>query len=88
MHANNIRKYHVRVDEVTCECFVNTAEVNNIQTANCHCAVIYESDVDFGKIDAIDVSRDHIDNLLPSQKLKSSELRNWLICLTNKEFNC
>jgi len=66
-HANNIRKYHVRVDEVTCECYGNTAEVNKIQTAYCYFAVIYESDVDFGKIDAIDVSRDHVDNLLSCQ---------------------
>jgi hypothetical protein len=74
MHANNLRKYHVRVAEVTCECFVNIAEVNNNLTANCHCAIIYDNDVDFGKIDAIDVSRDHVDNLLPSQKIKSTEL--------------
>jgi hypothetical protein len=40
MHANHLRKYHVRVDEVMCECFINMAEMSNPQTAECHCAII------------------------------------------------
>ena len=65
---------HVRVDEVTCEYFVNTAAVSNHQSANCNCAVIYEIDVDFGKIEAIDVSSNLAENVVPSQRIKSSEL--------------
>jgi hypothetical protein len=45
VHANKLRKYDVRIDEVTCDSLIlNDALV-------CNCSVIFEHDNDFGLVD-------------------------------------
>jgi transposase InsO family protein len=52
LHANRLRKYHLRVDEITCSSsFLSDWSVSTI---DCACAVIYERDVEFGRVDTID----------------------------------
>jgi len=59
-----------------CEFLVNTAEVINDQTANCIFTVSYENNVDFGKIEAIDVSRDHVVKYCQVKEYTSRYLSN------------
>ena len=75
MHANNLRKFHVRVDEVVCQSIMcPMPDMCDDISADCNCAIIYESDVDFGEIAAIDPPTVNISELLPSQKIKPEVL--------------
>ena len=47
-HANKLRKFHVRVDSVTCD----SLDVLESQSVNT-CAVVYENDTDFGQLNVI-----------------------------------
>ena len=72
LHANRLRKYNVKVDEV--ECTSVGIEVD------CSCAVIYDRDVEFGRVETVDVSEvdesvglPYVDDL-PSQKIDSNRV--------------
>jgi hypothetical protein len=78
LHANHLKKYHVRVDEVT-------VQTDNIQIMSCDvessvacntCAIIYDEDSDFGNIQTIDTTSAQSDNQvdLPSNKIGRSTL--------------
>jgi len=74
MHANNLRKFNVRVEEVQCksvscdmDIVVNDCTVNN-------CNVIYDSDVDFGNIVVVETDNCDVVPLLPSQKVAPDKL--------------
>jgi len=63
-HANKLRKFHARVDSVTCDSFdLETRSVNT-------CAITYESDTDFGQLSTIHSTLSQPKSiLLPSQKI-------------------
>jgi len=75
VHANKLRKFHVRVDEVLYEPLV---EEVSFQTANVDTfAVIYEHGADFGSLEVIeppveDYSR--LQQLPPSKKIDPAKL--------------
>lgn len=48
-HANKLRKFHVRVDAVICDSFLEDLETSSINT----CAIIREADEDFGELSSI-----------------------------------
>jgi len=43
-HAHKLRKFHVRVDSVTCDSLVDDRESKSVNT----CADVYENDTDYG----------------------------------------
>jgi len=68
LHANKLRKFHVRVDSVTCACdsFNDDLETRSVNT----CATTYESDTDFGQLGTIPSTLSQPKSiLLPSQKI-------------------
>jgi len=74
MHANNLRKFNVRVEEVQCKSVscdmgivVNDCTVNN-------CNVIYDSDVDFGNIVVVETDNCDVVPLLLSQRITPDKL--------------
>ena len=66
-HANKLRKFHVRVDSVTCDSFVKDLESKNVNT----CVVIYENDNDFGLLNVIPstLCQPKLTANLPSEKI-------------------
>lgn len=80
-----MRKYNLKVDEV--ECTSNGLSSFILDNANCSCAVIYDKDVDFGRIEVVncDVSSNTIqliltdDCKLPSQNIDPSRLSHLTI---------
>jgi len=44
LHADKLRKYHINVDEISCD----TILAGQINTELDHCAIIHEEDQDFG----------------------------------------
>jgi len=48
-HANKLRKFHVRVDSVTCDSPVDDLVSKSVNI----CAVVYENDTDFGQLNVI-----------------------------------
>jgi hypothetical protein len=86
IHANQLRKYHVRVDEVVCqpEDVQLTHDCLMSGDVTCHnCAIIYENDIDFGEIQTVDASacRGQNPTVLPSQKIDRAALAH----LTSKQ---
>ena len=76
VHANKLRKYHVRIHEVICE---NIEQLQCEKDATCNgCAVIHERDVDFGSIDIIEIPIVDSQQIglqrLPSEKIDESAL--------------
>ena len=69
VHANKLRKYDVRVDEVTCQCLsLCDVDVNSS-------SVIFESDTDFGSVEEFIPPCDmHENDPLPSQRIDLSKL--------------
>ena len=65
LHADKIRKYHIQIDEATCD----TATTGHENTKINHCAVIYDDDRDFGSVDVIDTDQFQQPELLPSQRI-------------------
>ena len=53
IHANRLRKYNVRVDEVNCS-YASLPIVDSCIVNECNCAVIYERDSDFGTINTVE----------------------------------
>jgi len=76
VHANKLRQFHVRIDEVVLEPVVE----NNDQTVNADtCAVIYERDADFGPVDVVDPTLMNPDKSLelpPSKKIDPAKLQH------------
>jgi len=88
VHANKLRKFHHRVQEVTCEVPVYTA-------VSCDTAVIYEKDTDFGDIVVPEPKPFSADLRLPSEKIddaKLNHLQSWqkeeLLTLLDKYSDC
>ena len=55
LHANKLRKFHVRVVDVECNnTMYATPELLDQHAGNCSCAIIYEQDSDFGEVTVID----------------------------------
>ena len=73
MHANKLRKFHHRVQEVTCEVPIYMA-------VSCDSAVIYEKDVEFGDIVVPEPKPLSVNLKRPSEKideLKLTHLQPW-----------
>ena len=70
VHANKLRRYDVRVDELHC-CHVIVGRVNT-------CSVVYERDEDFGSVEFVEPSKwNHQLSecvCLPSQRLDKSKI--------------
>jgi len=99
LHANHLKKYHVRVDEVT-------VLIDNVQIMFCDvesnamcntCAIIYDEDSDFGNIQTIDTTSVRSGNRsdLPSSKIDRSTLshlkveqQNELLELLDRNADC
>lgn len=80
-HTNHLRKYHIRIDRAQCDnlCFGFPQDNSSANTINT-CAVVYEQDNDFGKIDVIEPVQSESNGIdstaeqLPSQKITSEAL--------------
>jgi transposase InsO family protein len=77
VHANKLRKFNVRVDEVICDSILvedlTVSENISVDT----CAIVYENDADFGPIEVIETSiTDSMngDELPPSKRIDSGKL--------------
>ena len=68
LHANRLRKYNVNVDEAKC---ASSSIFDTSLYVDCSCAVIYEDDADFGRVETITYIDSNVgsDNLLPSRKI-------------------
>lgn len=71
-HANHLRKFHVRVHEVICDCLA-IGENSHVLKVN-SCAVIREEDSEFGQIATFDVEFTGEDRQLPSQLIDRTTL--------------
>ena len=87
LHADKIRKYHIQVEEATCDTVTTSHESTKIN----HCAVIYDEGRDFGSIDVIDTDQFQKSELVPSQRVDlttlshlSAEQRTKLLALLDK----
>jgi transposase InsO family protein len=78
-HANQLRKFHVRVNEVSCDSFA--VGVNPELYYINSCAVIHEEDTDFGDIPTFDSGSKQEGKQLPSQLID----RNTLSHLSEKQ---
>jgi len=91
IHADKISKYHIQINEVTCD----TVTTGHEQTKINHCAVIYDDDSDFGSVDVIDTDQFQQPELLSSQRIDlktlshlSVEQRSKRLALLNKYSEC
>jgi len=94
MHANNLRKFNVRVCEIKCESMSVSLqyESDNVESvkssensSSCNCAVVYDQDVDFGELVVIDPpSLKREVESLPSHKITPEKLSH-LTSLQQKE---
>ena len=65
-HANKLRKFHMRVDSVTCDSLVDDLESKSVNT----CALVYENDTDFGQLNVIPSTLSQPSTVvLPSEKI-------------------
>ena len=94
LHANRLRKYHLRVDEVKCSSVELFAWSSSI--VDCACAVIYEEDTEFGRIETIGSkatveslrkSSLDVDDRLPSQKIDSNRIGHLHVKQQRELFN-
>jgi len=70
MHANNWRKFYLRVDEAVCHSIMlMSPELCDDVTVKCNTAIIYD-DVDFGEVMVIDTHVCVNGDVFPSQKIK------------------
>jgi len=75
MGHNKLRKFHVRIDEVSVDPKNECSHATNVNT----CAIIYERDSDFGPVEVIDPSvkgLDKPDESLPSEKIDPIKLEH------------
>jgi len=83
VHANKLRKYNVGVDEVICKSLwlnddENVSDISNLSIVDT-CAIVYDKDADFGRIEVVDVPIDVLRyqaNSLPSSRISRGELSN------------
>jgi hypothetical protein len=77
IHANRLRKYNVRVDEVNCA-YASLPVVESGMVNECNCAVIYERDTDFGNIEVVNPPGEQMYNseLLPSQRVSEEQVNH------------
>ena len=76
VHANKLRKFHVRVDEVIIEPSGGNDSDSYMAVVNT-CPIVYDGDVDFGAVDVIDPppkKADREEELLPSKRIDSAKL--------------
>jgi hypothetical protein len=71
-HANQLRKFHMRVNEVCCDSFA--VGVNPELSYINSCAVIHEEDSDFGDIPTFDSGSKQGAKQLPSQLIDRDTL--------------
>ena len=65
-HANKLRKFHVRVDSVTCDTLIDDLTFNSINT----CAIVREADESFGELHSVPHRIDQPKSIdLPSSKI-------------------
>jgi len=70
-HANKLRKFHVRVDSVTCDSLVDDLESKSVNT----CAVVYENYTDFGQLNVIQSTLSQPSTVvLPSEKIDPASI--------------
>lgn len=90
MHANRLRKLHVRVDEVIYDDRLMEADLCHDVANDRICAIIHERDDDFGPVEVIDpsvIEKEKSLELLPSRKIDQTKLaltssqRNGLLAL-------
>ena len=88
---DKIKKYHIQVEEATCDTVTTGHESTKIN----HCAVIFDEDRDFGSVDVIDTDQFQQPELLPSQRIDlvtlahlSVEQRTKLLALLDKYSEC
>ena len=70
VHADRLRKYNFRVDEVTCSSPVVSPDLSVLSTCTSTCAVIRQKDDDFGDIHVVDPPENV--TLLPSQRIPAA----------------
>ena len=63
LHADKISKYHIPVEEATCDTVTTGHESTKIN----HCAVIFDEDRDSGSVDVIHTDQFQKSELVPSQ---------------------
>jgi hypothetical protein len=67
IHANKLRKFDVRIEEIICESFIENEPNVTVDS----CTVIHDKDSEFGRVEAIDL---HVNDLsLPSCKVDMSK---------------
>jgi len=71
IHVDKLRKYHVQIDEISCDAYV--CDVPIAENSLSHCAIIYEHDNDFGEVEVLNNS-ERCTELLPSQKIERQKL--------------
>ena len=66
IHANRLRKYNVRVDEVNCS-YASLPIVESGSVNDCNCAVIYERDTDFETINVLEPANEQTRTIAKSK---------------------
>ena len=70
MHANQLRHFNVRVDEVKCD-----PTSLSVSDASCSsCAIVYDSDSDFGDVHSLPVCNELDNASLPSAQIAPEKL--------------
>jgi transposase InsO family protein len=75
LHANRLRKFLVRADDVECNCTMYVTPDSLDEAIGIHsCAIIYEKDAEFGKISVVDSGKFQQYSLLPSKKIAPQQI--------------
>src|SRR5664279_2023776 len=77
MHANNLRKFNVRVDEVECKsisCDISSDSLILGEGVVNNCTIIYDNDVDFGNIAVVETFHCIGEEMLPSQRISPDKI--------------
>jgi len=103
VHANKLRKFHVRVESVTCDLIVcqfstfdNVSDENLPLHMSAFCAIVYDVDVDFGDLHVVpDSLGKPNDVILPSEQIDPGSIghleenqQKKLLDLLNKNLEC
>jgi hypothetical protein len=73
MHANNLRKFNLRVDNLESNLLTSETDSNEINPQVSTCSVIYDSDVgDIVVVESPDVASKH----RPSQRIDSDKIEH------------
>ena len=78
MHANNLRKFHIRADEIRYESDLmpDGYEPNSNSEGLCACSIVYEDDIDFGELSVLEPQLCAVTEPLPSTKVPSEKLEH------------